>query len=262
MIPLCQTPKSACAACCGLYNAADNSRTDLQKLLADRTARFAGILRCPEAIEDFGSREIERSFHTAPPPLPHFHHCPYIGFIDEAHRKPGCLLHPQVPANAGIDWRDLCHYGGFACRTYYCPSHESVSNRMHDLLQTAIDDWYAYGMIITRRHLLAFLEERLFSETRDIPLAATDRIDIVRKAAALVVDWPYRRNPVRDRIHYFFNDAPEQPIASSRTLEAWMKSPESDIRWIDRFREIGSTFGTAVQMADAVYRWRALTSKP
>lgn len=262
MIPLCQTPKSACAACCGLYNTADNNRTGLQVLLADRTERFARIRRNAEAIEAFGRREIERSFHAAPPPIPDFHHCPYIGFIDEAQRKPGCLLHPQVPDNAGIDWRDLCHYGGFACRTYYCPSHQSVSNRMYDLLQTAIDDWYAYGLMITRRHLLRFLEERLFSETRDKPPEATDRIGIVRKAAALVVDWPYRRNSTRDRIHYFFNDAPEQPIAASRTLETWMQSSASDIRWIDRFREIGSSFDTAVQMADAVYRWRVLTSPP
>jgi len=262
MIPLCQTPQSACAACCGIYNVEDNSRTALQALLADRTVRFARVPRFPEAIEIFGRQEFERLFHAAPPPIPDFHHCPYIGFIDETHPRPGCLLHPQAPANGGMDWRDLCHYGGFACRTYFCPSHESMSQRMYDLLQTAIDDWYDYGMMISRRHLIAFLEDRLFSETRNAPMATNDRIGVVRKAAALVVDWPYRNDPVRDRIHYFFNDAKAQPIASVETLTAWMSSPGYDAHWIDRFREIGSTFATVDQITDAIDRWRALTATP
>jgi len=261
MIPLCQTPRSACAACCGLYNVADNSRAALQALLSDRTVRFARVPRCFEAIEAFGRQEMERPLHAAPP-LPDFHHCPYIGFIDQAHRRPGCLLHPQAPANDGTDRRDLCHYGGFACRTYFCPSHGVVSDPMHDLLQTAIDDWYDYGMMITRWHLIAFLEERLFSETRDTPAGKMDRIGMVRKAATLVVDWPYRNDPVRDRIHYFFNDAEAQPIASPGTLAAWMQSPEYDALWIERFREIGGTFATVTQITDAIDRWRTLTTSP
>ncbi len=261
MMSLCQSAHSSCAACCGLYNVSDNSRSSLQALLADRTAHFALVPRCAEAIETFGRLEIERPIHAAPP-VPDFHHCPYIGFIDEAYRRPGCLLHPQAPGNNGMDFRDLCHYGGFACRTYFCPSHETMSHRMVDLLQSAIDDWYAYGLMITRRHLLAFLEERLFSENRDTPMASADRIVIVRKAAALVVDWPYRNDPVRDRIYYFFNDAQVQPIASIDILEAWSRSSEFDVRWIERFQEIGSTFISEAQIADALYRWRALTTTP
>lgn len=261
MIPLCQTPQSACAACCGLYNVADNSRTALQALLSDRTVRFDRVPRFFEAIEAFGRQEMERPPHAASP-LIDFHHCPYIGFIDKAQRRPGCLLHPQAPANHGMDWRDLCHYGGFACRTYFCPSHENVSDPMRDLLQAAIDDWYNYGMMITRRHLIAFLEERLFSETRNESAGKMDRIGMVRKAAALVVDWPYRRDPVRDRVHYFFNDAEAKPIASSETLAAWMQSPEYGFLWVERFREVGSTFAALVQITDAIDRYNTLTETP
>lgn len=45
-------------------------------------------------------------------PFPNFHHCPFLGMIEDESRRVGCLLHPLAHGNYGIDWRGLSYYGG------------------------------------------------------------------------------------------------------------------------------------------------------
>lgn len=257
MSSFCQGQKFSCAACCGLYNVSDNSRDMLQALLEERSARFAETPRRFSDIEAFGASVLERQI--GPLPMPDFHHCPYIGFIDERREKPGCLLHPQSPGNDGRDWRDICHYGGFACRTYFCPSHVHIPPRMLTLLMDAVQDWYAYGLIITRWKTLACLDRFLFGTEYTQQRSRTTKIEIVRIAVDWILNWPYRQDAMKDRIHYFFNDAEPKPLLP----DGFPHTSTGNLRlssdgWIEILQELGSTFDDETQMIEAIGRWASL----
>lgn len=257
MTSFCQGPKLSCAACCGLYNVSDNSRKTLQGLLEERSALFAETPRTFSGIEAFGASILKRQI--GPLPLPDFHHCPYIGFIDRRREKPGCLLHPKSPGNDGRDWRDICHYGGFACRTYFCPSHVHIPRRMLTLLMDAAEDWYAYGLAITRRNTLEWLDRCLSGREKSGQPDRSTKIEILRMAIDWILTWPYRKDAVRDRIHYFFNDAEPGPLLPDGFPHISTGNPHlSNAIWIEVFQELGSTFDNVTQMLEAVERWASL----
>lgn len=225
--------------------------------------------------------------------MPGFHHCPYIGFIDAYREKPGCLLHPQSPGNDGRDWRDICHYGGFACRAYFCPSHVHIPHRMLTLLIDAAQDWYAYGLIITRWKTLGFLNYFLYGTEYAVQQPRTTKIEIVRTAIYWILNWPYRKDAVRDRVHYFFNDAEPGPLlpdgfanttsgnqhlSRSGQWEVDSRQPcprhfhssehsldcmgDSNAIWIEILQELGSTFDNETQMIEAIEQLAALSILP
>lgn len=261
MTSFCQGHRLSCAACCGLYNLSDNSRTALQALLEERSARFAETPRTFSSIEAFGASALERLKGSLP--LPDFHHCPYIGFIDRRMAKPGCLLHPQSPGNDGRDWRDICHYGGFACRTYFCPSHVHIPQRMLTLLMDATQDWYAYGLIITRRKTLAYIDRLLFGTRYAEHRSWATKIEIVRTAIDWILHWPYRKDAVRDLVHYFFNDAEPGPLLPDGFPVTKKRNPPvvKDC-WVEIFQELGSTFDNEAQMIKVAEGWISLSMLP
>ncbi len=156
---LCQAGgRVSCGACCGLYNVADAGRETLAALLASRSASFARVPREMTAILGFAA-ETSRSEEQSRP-LPYFHHCPFLGLVGEAvEERVGCLLHPMAAGNHGLDWRGLSHYGGMACRVYFCHSHSRLPAAVKSLLRACADNWYDYGLMITEtRLILAFFQ--------------------------------------------------------------------------------------------------------
>ncbi len=149
---LCQVSETvSCGACCGLYNVADLSRDGLSALLARRTRRFAGMTgRDLDAVLSF--RKWVEDSEPQQRPFAEFHHCPYIGLIGRNLSRPGCLLHPL--GNNGIDLRGISDYGGFACRAYFCPTHDCLSADIKILIRKAARDWFEYGLMITEASLV------------------------------------------------------------------------------------------------------------
>ena len=215
---LCQAgPTVSCGACCGLYNVKDLSRETLTRMLEDQTERFAKVPRTIEAIDHFAGDTFFR-VEGRQQPIPDFHHCPFLGLISPENRTVGCLLHPLAEGNAGVDWRGLSYYGGFACATYFCPTCHELPPRYKRLIRQAADHWYDYGLMITETELLAtFLsrvENRLGRPVDDRELeqrpAATTRI---REFLAIKNTWPFR-DPARQHLtHFFFNKKEYQPPA-------------------------------------------------
>ena len=207
---LCQVSNEiSCGACCGLYNVQNVSRSHLTALLAHRTALFAktprdidGILAFKEKIEAEENQER---------PVPEFHHCPYIGFIDRRRTRIGCLLHPRVRGNNGVDYRGLSYYGGMACRVYFCPTYHYVPKVYKEIVTAAAGDWYLYGQVITEwRMLNAFfqeLENRLNRPLNLDDLNGSDRgLELVREFLNLKISWPFRSSSAAGPVHYFFKD--------------------------------------------------------
>lgn len=211
---LCQVSETvSCGACCGLYNVADPSRTALQTMLAKRTARFVRLPRNMDAILDFAVRTESEECQQRP--YPDFHHCPYIGLIGKDRSRVGCLLHPLGGGNAGVDWRGLSHYGGMACRVYFCPATRALEPRYKKVLRLVLQDWHTFGLIATERHLVAallgVLETRLArfidpGAVAESPAQCEALADLLR----IKIDWPHRRRS-RHLCHDFFADRMRLP---------------------------------------------------
>jgi len=246
---LCQVSETvSCGACCGLYNVDGLSRDGLHAMLAKRTHRFAGMaVRDLDALLSF--RKWVEDSEPQQRPLAEFHHCPYIGIIGRNLSRPGCLLHPL--GNGGIDLRGISDYGGFACRSYFCPTHDCLSAGIKILIRKAARDWFEYGLMITEASLVqsvldaagaaAFCKEK--EEPKFYPASCTD---IIRELMDLKRCWPYRSDPAIGLIHYFFND---RLYARAPVAYAAIGAEPSPYHRI--FQELGSGFGSIQELREA-----------
>ncbi|MFO7707351.1 MAG: hypothetical protein R6V84_04195 [Desulfobacterales bacterium] len=247
---LCQVDDTvSCGACCGLYNCAGASRERLQQLLAGRTEQFAGVPRSADGIDEFRVR-TERREHGERP-YADFYACPFLGLIGPRRSRPGCLLHPLADGNAGIDYRGLSFYGGLACRDYFCPSHRNLPAAHKAAVQSACEEWYLYGLVITEERLLAALFEAIESRL-DRPLAPADVAagrparEALAELFALKLSWPHRSPGWKGPANYFFNDGlhPRPPVDYGP-----IGAPPSAYDPI--LRELGSSFASRRELRAA-----------
>jgi hypothetical protein len=249
-IYLCQvSPHVSCGACCGLYNVSDPSRRNLEAMLIRRTRWFAEVPRTMAGIDAFRT-SVEGTEHQERP-FPDFHHCAFLGVIEDDGRRVGCLLHPLAKGNEGIDWRGLSYYGGMACRTYFCPSARQLPSRWLIAVRQSMNHWYLHGLVVTERRLLAALftelEKRLgrvintadFSEP--VPAAA-----LLTTLTTLKMNWPFRRQGAPGVSNYFFEDGLYARPAVKRKTKTLPAS-----RFEDIFQELDSGFSSADDIEDA-----------
>lgn len=237
---LCQVnERVSCAACCGLYNMPDSSRTAMESMLIDRTLKFERIPREVEAIVEFG-RQVRHCLGDVP--LPDFHHCPFVGLVGDERTRVGCLLHPFAAGNDGVDYRGLSFYGGMACRIYFCPTHHKLAHVIKSAVRESAADWYEYGLLVTEGKLLesyfSALEHRLGAPVKAGDILGREEIRRqLRELARLKIEWPFRRSSDLGLCHYLFDDhlydRPETTYPRTRNRP----SPFDDI-----FRELGSGF--------------------
>lgn len=250
---LCQvSPNVSCGACCGLYNVADPSRHALEAMLVRRTTWFADTPRTVAGIDAFKAR-VE---HAEPQerPFPEFHHCPFLGIIEDTGRRVGCLLHPLATGNDGLDWRGLSYYGGMACRIYFCPSVRHLAARWLTAIRRSMDHWYLHGLIVTERQLIAAFFEELESRIGRAITASdfsghSGASATLREFALIKLDWPFRRNAAPGVCNYFFEDGQYIRPVVSRTAVAIPASPYERI-----FQELDSDFSSADELQTAEAR--------
>lgn len=249
---LCQVnDRISCGACCGLYNVADASAPGLTKILTRRTTVFATVPRTVSAILDFAARVGTRE--NPHRPYPEFHHCPFIGLVGDGPSRVGCLLHPLADGNAGVDFRGLSHYGGMACRIYFCPTCKTLPARYKILLRETARDWHDYGLLITEhRFTAAFfaeVERRVGRELDpDVVLADAALREAVAGLFPLKSDWPWRDVPSKPAAYFFEDDLyPPGPVI-------YPPGDESPSRFDAMFRELESRFGTVADLRAAEAR--------
>ncbi|PIE67380.1 MAG: hypothetical protein CSA23_03775 [Deltaproteobacteria bacterium] len=247
---LCQVgSRVSCGACCGLYNVADPSPAALEALLTRRTRWFADVPRTVAGIDAFKAH-VEAA-EARRRPFPDFHHCPFLGMIEDAGCRVGCLLHPLARGNEGLDWRGLSHYGGMACRTYFCPSVKQLPDRWLNVVGQSMDHWYLHGLIVTERQLLtAFfqtVEKRIGR-----PVSKTDfctgshAAALFKRFAALKIEWPYRRQGAPGVCNYFFEDG---QYLRPRLKATRGKRSDPEIQEI--FQELDSEFDVPADLHQA-----------
>ena len=134
------------------------------------------------------------------------YNCEFMGFIDEARKKVGCLLHPSL--NHGKNLRDISHHGRATCDEARCTAYTYLSRAEAELVAKSADDWYLYGLCITDLDLVKeFLEIASDMASDDVSagkiMASARLTDIFRKYLALKESWPYARDPNRYGKYYF-----------------------------------------------------------
>lgn len=249
-IYLCQVSETvSCGACCGLYNLPNLSREKLERLLAKRTEDFASVSRTEDGIFDFQRRN--KAPNRLSRPFPQFHHCPFLGLIGNLKSRVGCLLHPDSPGNNGKDYRALSWYGEQACRTYFCPSTKKLPPVYTSILRRALDDWYAFGLIVTEHVLvIAYFKEVETRIGRDVTVKDyinnSEALDAFRNFAELKSSWPYRRKNSPGPCSFFFeNGLYPRP-------DVYRAVPEIPIsRYEIIFRELDSGFSSAEEIVEA-----------
>jgi len=199
--PLCQPDAyKSCGACCGLYNYQDNSRSALSERLRRRTECFAALRddldlyrREVAAFEDAKLYEI-------------IYNCEFLGFIDEDHKRVGCLLHPDL--NEGRDLRGISFYGESLCRQHLCPSHEKLTTAEKEVVIRLLDDWYLYGLCITDIDLIkSYLFHIQNAVGEEFDLAQLDNPQLrkgIREFLSWKEHWPFRRKEALRFGKYYF----------------------------------------------------------
>jgi len=144
VIRLCQRSRASCAACCGLYNAADHSQETLAAQLRRRTTALASTEKTEAAYREAAARLAAE----APPPVfPSVRVCPLLGYLDAAGTRVGCLAHPLV--TGGVDLRACGAYDVTTCEAFLCPSHAWLSEEEAQLAEVTCEDWHLYGLVVT-----------------------------------------------------------------------------------------------------------------
>ncbi|HVN71386.1 MAG TPA: hypothetical protein VMU10_05155 [Desulfomonilia bacterium] len=213
-IHLCQPDVSkSCAACCGIYNYADNTRDSLLKRFTNRTKLFARVRENLLALEDYQDiirhRENNKRIYAT------IYTCEFVGFLDEDSRRVGCMLHPL--ANCGKDLRVISFYGRDICKGHFCPSYQKLDRNEAGVLMAALDDWYLYGSAVTDidfvKTFFAQVQNRL-GETLDVRKvrANPSLLDVVRRYCGLKVSWPFR-DTTRPRFGKYYFVGEEYDIA-------------------------------------------------
>lgn len=200
---LCQPDeKKSCGACCGLYNFHDHTRLTLTSLLAKRTSLFNAL---KEKVELKTFRQCLKETESNPPLLKDIYNCEFLGFIDQEHKKVGCLLHPTL--NQGIDLRHHSFYGRELCAGHFCLSYTYLTEIEKQAVIGTLDDWYLYGLVITDLDLV----KEFFHEVQ-ARLGDSLRLEKLQKARArkalaaffaLKENWPFAAHENRLGKYYF-----------------------------------------------------------
>jgi hypothetical protein len=247
LIVLCQPDeRKSCGACCGLYNYVDSSRESLTLRLRARTKRFRELVKYPGDIGRYAEATFACEDFT--PRYEVIYCCEYLGFLDEAERKVGCLLHPMQ--NSGMDMRSASFYGQETCAGHLCPSHHFIPASQSQILVNIIDDWYLFGLCITDIDLVVdyfrMLADRIGEELKPEVFADETLKNIALEFFNWKINWPFRSIETNRLGKYYFDGS--QYMISYIDYEKLGR----EISPLDKiFMSLSSTFKDAREMAEA-----------
>lgn len=236
----------SCGACCGLYNYVDSSRASLVQRLRARTKRFRELVKVPGDIECYRNatmacEDFRKRYEV-------IYCCEYLGFLDEAEKKVGCLLHPLQ--NSGLDLRAGSFYGQELCAGHICPSHYFIPGNQVQILLKIIDDWYLYGLCLTDIDLVVeyfrLLADLIGEELKPDVFKNDVLRNIVREYFNWKINWPFRSEETNRLGKYYFDGS--QYMISYINYE---KLGRETSRFNKIFMSLSSTFANAKELEAA-----------
>ena len=246
---LCQPDeRKSCGACCGLYNYQDHSRTYLRDLLEKRTALYASF---GDGLRREEYQEQEAVFEKSPKLLETICNCEFLGFLDPAQKRIGCLLHPSQ--NKGEELRYHSYYGPALCANHFCPSYSYLTAAEQEAVVSVLDDWYLYGLVITDidlvKEFFRHAQERMGDRLEPKKLACEPVKNNLRAFFALKEQWEFAARTNRLGKYYF--SFSEYQIARIDYEKRWKIKPS---RFDKILISLSSEFSSReeVQRAEAV----------
>jgi hypothetical protein len=205
-----------------MYNVPDATREALQAKLERRTRLFEDTDRSVQSLIEFESFICKTEANK--PLVETIHVCEFVGFVDQYHRKPGCMLHPNAPGNGGVDLRGLCHYGSLACKTFFCPACESIDPVLAQLLIDLIDDWHLYGLVITDvdfvNSLFCLLRSRVGDRLDELIGSSGPPSLALKEMLSWKDAWPFHKSSQFRRSRYFFKESVDRRHAHPNTASS------------------------------------------
>lgn len=203
---LCQPDAvKSCGACCGLYNYVDSSREALIQRLRARTKRYREMVCGPQDLSRFA--EETKALEDFQKRYEVIYCCEYLGFLDEAEKKVGCLVHPLQ--NNGIDMRTVSFYGRDVCAGHLCPSHHFIARSQQLILLKIIDDWYLYGLCLTDIDLVVnyfrLIADRVGRELKPEVFDRQALKDVALEYFHWKTTWPFRSADANRLGKYYFD---------------------------------------------------------
>ncbi|WP_136807149.1 hypothetical protein [Desulfosediminicola flagellatus] len=225
--------------------------------MSNRTKDFESVPRTEDGIFEFQRRN--KAPHRLSRPFPQFHHCPFLGLIGGEKWCVGCLLHPAMPGNNGVDYRSLSWYGEMACRTYFCPTTKKLPGVYQSILIVVIDNWYDFGLIVTEHSLLtAYFKEVESRLGRRIAASDYTQNFLAKSAfkefAELKSKWPYRRHDAPGPCNFFFeNGLYPRPDVFRATPDIRLSPYENILRELDSGFSSAKEIEAADQLLDDLF---------
>lgn len=124
---LCQSKGSSCGACCGLFNL-DYPHSHLRKILDERTKIFSEEVDYSKRETVISYREkFEQKEDSFPKKDATIYNCPFLGFIEPAQNRIGCMIHPIRTGDPKS--QNFSFYGASICQTYDCKNKERRNSK-------------------------------------------------------------------------------------------------------------------------------------
>ncbi|MEJ5347256.1 MAG: hypothetical protein WHS46_01015 [Desulfosoma sp.] len=249
-IHLCQPdPQKSCAACCGIYNFKDNTRQAVSRRLQRNSSFIKHEMPelSPKALH-FHSRNWRSRNNGSVKRFETIFNCEFVGFLDAASRRVGCLLHPLL--HNGKDLRQCSFYGAELCDGHFCPSYRYLTLEEQAFVVKTTQDWYLYGLVITDIDLVKgiyqALSDRLGQAVQPSWLASRPVQAAIGKLWRWKLHWPYRRDGFDWFGKYLFIGDHYEEIHIP--YELWGVKPSSYHRI---FLALGSEFRSVEQLRHA-----------
>jgi hypothetical protein len=205
-IHLCQPDANkSCGACCGLYNYAKSTKNSLSRRLRERTSYFRETVRFREDLPSFSrtvrmSEDMRKLYEG-------IYCCEYLGYLDDAENRVGCLLHPCQ--NDGTDMREVSFYGRELCDGHMCPSYHYLSREEKLALINMANDWYLYGLCVTDIDLVKSYFRLISDKVCETPSPARLKEnglgDIILRFFSFKISWPFRSSATNRFGKYYFD---------------------------------------------------------
>ena len=235
----------SCAACCGLYNWQDHSRTAITELISMQTDLFMQL----DSYENLDSyRNIRNSRLNNTKLFETIYNCEFIGFIDKKRQRVGCLLHPSVTGDHEL--RNHCFYGSKICNEHFCPGYGCLTTAEQQAVVATVHDWYLYGLVITDIDLVKdffkHVENKLGESIKPTRLSHTVLRSILLDFFKLKELWPFKA--AENRLGKYYFSQSEYAIAHIDYAARW-GIPDSP--WDKILVSLESEFNSLNQVQDA-----------
>ena len=198
-MPCLLDENTSCATCCGMYNIIDTSRENVSALLDQRTDGFNAQCDKSNLLSLIEFRDARLVLEESLWRFELLRNCPFLGWLDAARRRPGCLLHPS--RHGGVDYRDCGVYDHSTCKNYQCAPQKQLKKYEVELVQEACrGDSFLYGLVLHDEvfvySFLCELKEQWGLTIDEETSTQPEIIAAFRQFLLLKVDWPFRDDGV------------------------------------------------------------------